>query len=673
MTEPMWVPDATQVAATRMDRFRREAEAAAGRDLPGTVELHEWSVREPDAFWRLVWDFFGIVGEPGSVAAVPSTLPDAVFFPDASLNLAENLLALAPAEGPAVITLTEAGDGVAITGEITRDELVARVAAMAAALRQRGVRPGDRVAIVLPVGVDALTATLGALAVGGAVTTAAPEFGSTAILDRFGQLDPVVLIATTSYAWAGRRHDRTAELVEIARSLESLKAVIVVPGVDDPTSPVDPDVVESAGLAARMVAGSSRLLRVDLMSEALAEHAGAQPHYERLPFDHPAYVMFSSGTTGKPKCLVHRAGGVLLKNLTESALHCDVRPGDRMMFFTTTGWMMWNWTVSALATGATIVMYDGAPNHPDLLSLFTTAAVTSATHLGLSARLLDVMRTSDEHPGAVPGLDSLRSILITGSPLSELTATWLSGEFDGRVLVAPISGGTDLLGCFCGSDPTRPAYPGEMQGPILGIDFDVVDDDGNPCPPGATGELVCRQPFPSVPLGIWDDDDRSRLISTYFDTYPGIWRHGDLASWTERGGIVIHGRSDATLNAGGVRIGTGEIYGALDDIPELAELLAFGQNWDGDTRVVLLVVLAPGASLDDQLRNRIKTSLRTRCSPRHVPAKIVAVESLPRTLTGKIAEIAAAEAVNGRPVRGRDALANPEVLDVIAALPDLQD
>ena len=408
------------------------------------------------------------------------------------------------------------------------------------------------------------------------------------------------------------------------------------------------------------------------LRDSMHAQKGAEPEYVRLPFDHPAYVLFSSGTTGKPKCLIHRAGGVLLKHLTEVGLHSDCGPGDRMMFYSTTSWMMWNWQVSALATGATLVMHDAAANFPDILGVFTAARISGATHVGVGARLLDQIRHEGLdllRDGALP---DLRMILVTGSPLSESTAQWLADQVGPGVMINPVSGGTDLVGCFIGGNPTRPFYGGEMTGPILGCAIDVLDEEGNPVAPGGSGELVCTKPFPTVPLGIWGDDDGSRFRGTYFDTWPGIWAHGDHASWTENGGMIIHGRSDATLNAGGVRIGTAEIYAALDDFPEITDAITFGQEWDGDTRIVLIIVLADGYDLDEDLRARIKSALRSRCSPRHVPAVLAAASSVPRTRTGKLSEIAIRDTVNGRIVKGREALANPESLDEIAALPDLR-
>lgn len=671
--EPIWRPDPDRIAAANVTRFAAFAAVRTARDLDDFEQLHAWSIEQPDEFWSAVWDFYDVVGERGETASIDVELPGATFFPGARLNLAENCLRPRDGEGRDVVVQTaEVGDGVAVVASLTREELEERVAETAAALRARGVVAGDRVALVLPVGIDALVVTLAALAVGAVVSSASPEFGVPAIVDRFGQLDPVVLVVTTSYRFHGKRFDREEHLVDLVRELPSLRSVLVVPGADDPTSPIDPDVVDITRISALCVAGSSRILRVDTLASAQHACAGARPEYARLPFDHPAYVLFSSGTTGKPKCLVHRAGGVLVKHLVEVGLQADAGPGDRLCFYTTTGWMMWNWEVSALLTGATLVLHDGAPTFPELDALFDVAEIAELTHLGLGARLIDAMRTQGSRLRSGRGLDRLEMVLVTGSPLIEPAARWLAAELGPGVMVNSISGGTDLVGCFLAGLPTRPVYAGQLQGPSLGMATEVFDAEGEPTAHDEPGELVCRRTFPTVPLGIWGDEDGSRLRETYFTHFPGTWTHGDRTSRTPQGGFVIHGRSDATLNVAGVRIGTGEIYAALDHVPEVADALAFAQEWDGDTRMVLLVVLTPGTVWDEALAERIRVTLRERGSPRHVPAVIAEVPDLPRTLTGKLAEIAVADTVNGRPVRNRDALANPAALDHIAAVPELQ-
>ncbi len=667
---PVWQPDPARLADTRMDTFRRYVIERTGRELSDSAALHTWSVEQPGEFWDAVWDFFGVVGEKGGLVTEPATLPEAVFFPEARLNLAENILREIPerdAPGfPLVVFTSESGGDLTVTAELTRDLLLDEVASTAAALRDRGVRAGDRIAIVLPVSQAAYVVTLAALSIGAVVSSAAPEFGVPAIVDRFGQLDPVLLVATTSYHWAGKRFDRREHLVELARALPTLRSVLVVPGSDDLSSPVDPDVLDVTKIAALIAAGSGRALRVDSLAAAQAAHEGARMEFERLPLDHPAYVLFSSGTTGKPKCLIHRQGGVLIKHLVEAGLHGDAGPGDRFCFYTTTGWMMWNWAITIPATGATVVLHDGAPHFPDVDGMFTLADRAQLTHLGLGARLLDSMRTAGKVLTDDRDLSALRMVLVTGSPLTESTARWMTAQLGPEVMPNPISGGTDLVGCFIGGDPTRPVWAGEIPAAALGMDVDVFDEDGRPMTDDTAGELVCRNTFPTVPLGIWGDESGERLHSTYFERFPGVWTHGDLTSRTEHGGFVIHGRSDATLNVAGVRIGTGEIYSALEHVPGIVDSLVFAQSWDDDTRMILLVVLAPGASLDDELVRLIRSTLKERCSPRHIPGLILAVEALPRTLTGKLAEIAVADTVAGRPVRNRDALANPEALDAIA-------
>ncbi|NQW31394.1 MAG: acetoacetate--CoA ligase [Actinomycetales bacterium] len=664
MSAPTWSPEPIAAQLAQIASFERFARSS-GR-VPVDVRLHEWSVTDLDGFWSAVWDFYDVVGAKGEVAYRESMLPKAEFFPDARLNIAENMLREWPSSTQVrVIESGEVDSGVGIRAELSRDDLVARVAQFAAVLRARGVGVGDRIVLILPVGIDALVSNLGALAMGAVVSSVAPEFGAPAILDRIDQLDPSVLVAAADYNWNGSHFDRMANLVETISGLPSLRHVLLtrVHGDETGADPIHEAAMALAGLP----------VTVEGLPESMAEQTGVAPEYARLPFDHPAYVLFSSGTTGKPKCLIHRAGGVLLKHLTEVGLHSDCGTGDRMMFYSTTSWMMWNWQVSSLATGAALVMHDGAANYPDLLGLITAARLTGATHVGVGARLLDQIRHEGlDLLGGGP-LPKMRMILVTGSPLSESTAAWLAEQLGPQVMINPISGGTDLIGVFVGGDPTRPYFAGEMTGPNLGCDIDVLDDDGNSVSPGGSGELVCRKPFPTVPLGIWGDDDGSKFYGTYFDSWPGIWAHGDHASWTENGGIVIHGRSDATLNAGGVRIGTAEIYAAIEDIREITDAISFAQDWDGDTRIVLIVTLADGHELDADLRKRIKTAIRTRCSPRHVPQVLASASSVPRTRTGKLSEVAVRDAVNGRPVQGREALANPGSLDEIAAFPELRE
>jgi len=647
-----WEPSAEAIARTRMSAFHRAAAERSGQAVSATPDVHAWSVEQPGDFWSLVWDFFGVVGDKGGRAHVPSDLPTSIFFPDARLNFAENLLApWITSDEIAVVCTGESDACVAVREELTGRELCALVGSFAATLRRHGVQPGDRVGLILPVGAHALVCTLGALAVGAVVSSVSPEFGAPSIGDRLGQLEPTVLVAAPTYHWNGKDFSRGDNVAEVLADLPSVRVVIV-------TEPDD----------AIAVAATRSGAVVETLAEALSQPQA--PQFERLPFDHPAYVLFSSGTTGKPKCLIHRAGGVLLKHLVEVGLHADVQCGDRLMFYTTTSWMMWNWEISCLAVGATLVLHDGAPTYPDAASLFDVARVASATQLGLGARLLDHMRAENsvlrDHLGVAP----LRSVMVTGSPLSVPTAQWLAEQVGPDVMINPISGGTDLVGVFVGGDPTRPFRAGEMTGPMLGTAVDVWTDEGVTADDDEPGELVCTAPFPTVPVGIWGDATGDRLRQTYFDRWPGVWVHGDRASRSPEGGVAIHGRSDATLNVAGVRIGTAEIYAALADHPAVVDSLAFGQEWDGDTRIVLLVVTPTGHELDEVDQASIRSAIRSACSPRHVPAVIVDVPDLPRTQTGKISEIAVREAVHGREVKGLGALANPECLaTIVAAVP----
>jgi acetoacetyl-CoA synthetase len=458
--------------------------------------------------------------------------------------------------------------------------------------------------------------------------------------------------------YAGRRLDRTAVLREIAAGLPSLRAVAVVPELAGPGGALDLAGLPAPRLWPDVVAGGSAL----------------PLEFAQVPIDSPGFVLYSSGTTGAPKCIVHRGGGVLLKHLVEHRLHCDLRPGDVAFYYTTCGWMMWNWLVSALASQASLVLYDGSPFHPTPGAMFDLVDAEQVSLFGTSAKFLDAAAKAGLRPRDTHRLDSLRTVTSTGSPLSAEGFGYVYDAVKPDVHLASISGGTDIVGCFVLGDPTRPVRAGEIQGPGLGMAVDVVDGAGRSLAdrPGERGELVCRQPFPSMPLRFWADPDGARYDAAYFAKVDGVWAHGDFASWTAAGGMIIHGRSDATLNAGGVRIGTAEIYRQVEQLPEVVEALAVGQEWAGDTRIVLFVRLAPGARLDEALVDRIRRRLREQCSPRHVPARTVAVADLPRTRSGKLAELAVVDVVHGRPVRNTEALANPESLALFADLPELQ-
>jgi acetoacetyl-CoA synthetase len=647
MTDPLWLPDPTRVEASHLARFCHHV------GQPDYASLHRWSIDEPDAFWSAVWDRCGVIGIKGATVVARGTdMPTTRFFPDARLNVAENLLHGWDGDDPAIIAHDESGLRWALSGRALRSQ----VAAFAAGLRELGVSPGDRVAAWLPNAPEAIITMLSAASIGAVFSSCSPDFGTLGVLDRFGQIEPVVLVATDGYLYNGQPNDCLGRLAEIQAGLPSLRATVMVPGLTaDPTSGAE-EAISWAAFVER--------------------HAGAELTFDRFPFDQPWYVLYSSGTTGKPKCIVHRAGGLLLMHVKEHQLHTDIHRGDRVLYYTTTGWMMWNWLVSSLASGATVVTYDGSPLAPTPAHLFDIVDEEGVTMLGVSAKLIDAFAKEGLEPASTHGLGSLRTICSTGSPLSPEGFRYVYEHVKTDVHLASISGGTDLAGCFVAGDPTGPVWAGEIQRPALGMAVDVWSEDGRSMPPSTgAGELVCTEPFPSMPIGFWDDGPLGevgpRYRAAYFERFPGVWAHGDFASWTEHGGVVIHGRSDATLNPGGVRIGTADIYRVVEQQPDVLEALVFGQQWDSDVRIVMAVRLRPGVSLDDELAARMRRAIRVALSPRHVPAVIVAVDDLPRTRSGKLVELAVADAVSGRPVRNREAIANPEAIDAIAGLPEL--
>ena len=649
--QALWTPSPERIAGSAMHRFMV---SCGFEDYPS---LHRWSIDEPEAFWAALWDWCGLPGfDQGTghgerVLVRGATLPEARFFPDARLNVAEIILDGRGADDDDImfVSLDETGRRLVSTRAGIRHQ----VAVVAAALRADGVAVGDRVAAWMPNVTETMVVMLAAASIGAVFSSTSPDFGVDGVLDRFAQIEPTVLVAADGYHYGGKRLDCLQRLAEIRDGLASLRRVVIVSNL-------------GADLSRASASGATT------WDEWLAPHAGAALAFEELPFDHPWYVLFSSGTTGVPKCIVHRCGGVLLQHLKEQQLHCDIGPGDRVAYYTTCGWMMWNWLASVPASGATAVLYDGSPFHPGASALSDLAQQEELTFLGVSAKYLDSVRKDGYRPVDHHDLGSLRTIASTGSPLSPETFAWVYEAFPADVHLASISGGTDLCACFVAGDPTSPVFAGEIQRPGLGMAVEIFDDAGSPVPVDERGELVCASPFPSMPLGFWGDDDGSRYRAAYFDKMPGVWSHGDFASWTVHGGVIVHGRSDTTLNPGGVRIGTAEIYRRVEQIPSVLESLVFGQDWQDDTRIVLLVRLVAGTALTDELVAEIKHTIRVGCTPRHVPAVVLAVADLPRTRSGKLAELAVSDAVNGRVVRNTSALANPESLDVIASLPELR-
>ncbi len=643
--KPLWQPDPATVDRTGMARFMQ----ATGHASYG--DLWQWSVDRPEAFWPALWDFCGAVGDRGERVVVDGDqMPGARWFPEARLNYAENLLA-GDTAGEALVFWGEDK----VKRRLSRAELSAEVARLQQFLIEAGVGAGDRVAGYLPNLPETLVAMLATTALGAIWSSASPDFGVQGVLDRFGQIEPKVLVCVDGYWYNGKPVDCLAKNAEVVARLPSLARTVVVPYLS-----AAPDIGSIAGAI-----GWQDIPAVD------GKNA---PIFTRVAFDHPLFIMFSSGTTGVPKCIVHGHGGVLLQHLKEHCLHSDVRPGDRVFYFTTCGWMMWNWLVSGLAAGATLLLYDGSPFAAGGTVLFDYAAAEKMTHFGTSAKFIDAAAKLGLTPGSTHDLAALRAMMSTGSPLSPEGFDWVYGAVKPDLLLASISGGTDIVSCFVLGNPLLPVWRGEIQCRGLGMAVDVFDDDGRPVR-GEKGELVCTKPFPVMPVGFWNDPDGRKYHAAYFERFANIWCHGDFSEITSHDGVIIYGRSDATLNPGGVRIGTAEIYRQVEQLPEILESLVIGQDWPpgkfDDVRVVLFVKLQPGHQLDAGLIERVKKQIRDNTTPRHVPAKVVAVADIPRTKSGKIVELAVRNVVHDRPVKNVEALANPEALEYFRGRPEL--
>jgi acetoacetyl-CoA synthetase len=627
----LWEPTAEGIAASSMRRFMD-----AVPDVPESYDdLWQWSIGDRAGFWSAVWDFCGVIASAPATSVIGrEAMPGTEWFPGARLNFAENLLK-GDAEALAIVAITEEGGGEALD----RRELRSRVARAQEGLRRLGVEPGDRVAGLVTNGTEAVVAMLATAAIGAIWSSCSPDFGPLGVIDRFGQIQPKVLITVDGYPYNGSVH-RVADTVNQAlASIASIEHVVVIDRV-------------GGGIDAPNTISWDGLLAGD----------AAEPEYGQLPFDHPLYIMYSSGTTGRPKSIVHGAGGTLLKHLSEHVLHCDIRPGDRLFWFTTCGWMMWNWLVSGLAAGAAIVLYDGSPSHPTLARLWKIAEQAGITHFGTSPKFLAANANAGLVPGEEADLSSIRWIGSTGAPLLPEQFDWVYENLPTRIQLASVSGGTDIIGCFASGVPILPVRRGELQARNLGMAVEAWDETGHPVV-GVKGELVCTRPFVSMPVGFWDDDDGSKYHDAYFAEFEGVWTHGDFIEVRPEGGVVIYGRSDTTLNPGGVRIGTAEIYRAIEPLTEVIDSIAVGRDSRGDVEVVLFVLLAEGLSLDDGLRERIVDRIRTMTTPRHVPRRIIQVDDIPYTISGKKVEKAVRQVLAGQPTTNRDALMNPEALD----------
>jgi acetoacetyl-CoA synthetase len=649
MDQPLWRPSPERIAAANLTSFAEAVRARWGVAAADYPALYRWSVEQPERFWVSVWDFCEVIAETRGEAVLerPDRMPGARFFPDARLNFAENLLRRRDA-APALVFWGENR----VKRTLSHRELYQAVSRTARALEAEGVGAGDRVAGYLPNLPEAVIAMLATASLGAIWSSCSPDFGVQGVLDRFGQIEPKVLFAADGYYYGGKTLDCLEKVREIAGRLPGPPRVVVVPYTRD--APPLEGVAEAA-----------------MLEDFLRPFAPGEIPFRRLPFDHPLYILYSSGTTGAPKCIVHGAGGTLLQHLKEHRLHTDLKPGQRLFYFTTCGWMMWNWLASGLASGATLMLYDGSPFYPRGSILFDFIDAEGINVFGTSAKFIDSVRKLGLEPARTHRLDSLQAILSTGSPLVAEGFDYVYEKVKPDLCLSSISGGTDIISCFVLGNPVLPVWRGEIQCRGLGMKVEVFDEAGRPVT-GRKGELVCTAPFPSMPLGFWNDPEGAKYRAAYFEKFPGVWWHGDYVELTPHDGMVIYGRSDAVLNPGGVRIGTAEIYRQVEQLDEVVESLVVGQDWDNDVRVVMFVRLREGLVLDPALEARIRERIRANTTPRHVPAKIVQVSDIPRTRSGKIVELAVRDVVHGRPVKNLEALANPEALEQFRDRPELK-
>jgi acetoacetyl-CoA synthetase len=645
MDKPLWEPGKERVERANMNRFIRFVREQTGNeDIRRYAPLYDFSVRQPERFWQFVWEFCGIraSGDFDDVLVDGDKMPGAKWFPNVRLNFAQNLLRFKD-DRLALVARNEWGH----KREFTYAELHDEVARLAHALRASGVSAGDRVAGFLPNIPETVIAMLATTSLGAVWSSCSPDFGISGVVDRFGQIAPKVLFTADCYGYGGKKFDCLEKIRGVLPKIPGVEKVVVIPYSGD-------------------------AVKLDGIPQAIAwpDFVGSEKRaleFTPTAFDHPLYVMYSSGTTGVPKCIVHGAGGTLIQHLKELVLHTDLKREDKIFYYTTCGWMMWNWLVSSLAVGATVVLYDGSPFHPDGSVLWDLVDECGISVFGTSAKWIAAVEKAGIKPRETHKLLNLKTILSTGSPLADESFEYVYRDVKERVMLSSISGGTDIISCFALGNPLLPVYRGELQCRGLGMKVEILDESGQPVHE-QKGELACTAPFPSMPIYFWNDASGEKYRSAYFSKFPNIWCHGDHALLTERDGVIIYGRSDATLNPGGVRIGTAEIYRQVEQLPEVLESIAVGQDWDNDVRVILFVRLREGATLDDGLRDRIKRQIRDNTTPRHVPAKILQVADIPRTISGKITELAVREVIHGRPVKNTDALANPQALKLFEAL-----
>ncbi len=648
MTHPLWSPATERVQNAGISRFMRLIRQQRDPAVVDYQSLHRFSIESPKAFWRAVWEFGDVIGYAGERTVEDfDRMPGAQWFPDASLNFAENLLRFRD-DRQALVFKSETG----VSYSLTYGELYQQVAGVAAALRQFGIEPGDRVAAYMPNLPETIIAMLAATSIGAIWSSCSPDFGINGVVDRLGQIKPKVLFCAAAYTYNGKQHDCLANVAEVQARIESIQKTIVTPYIAS-----NPDL--------------TRLENAELLS-SFSDESASEIEFTRLPFNHPVYILYSSGTTGVPKCITHGAGGTLLQHLKELLLHTDLKRSDRFFYYTTCGWMMWNWMVSGLATGASVILYEGSPFHPGPEAMFDLIDDQRISVFGTGAKAISAWQKAGVNARESHSLQSLNTLLSTGSPLAPESFDYVYSDIKKDICLSSIAGGTDIVSCFAAGCPALPVYRGEIQCLGLGMAVEILLDDGSVANVNETGELCCVQSFPSMPVCFWGDEDGSKYHAAYFEQFPNVWAHGDFAEITEHGGLVILGRSDATLNPGGVRIGTAEIYRQVESLEEVVESVCIGQDWDDDVRVVLFVCLRDGVVLDDDLQTRIRKVVRKNATPRHVPSRIVQIEDIPRTVSGKIVELAVRNVVHNRPVKNIDALANPQALELFKNLPELQ-
>ena len=646
MSKLLWKPSEQRIKDSNMYRFMQEVNHTYGTHFDDYTALYQWSVENIETFWAEIWRFAGIKASTGYEKVIddPTRMPGAHWFPGSRLNFAENLLHRR--EATALIFRGE--DTVRRT--LTYRQLYTATARVAASLRAAGVVPGDRVVGFMPNMPESIIAMLAAVSLGATWSSCSPDFGIKGVLDRFGQTRPKVLFCADGYFFKGKAINSLDKIAGIIKELPSIEKIVVVPYTQE-----RPDLAN---------------LPHAVHYSDFTQNDAEEIEFAQLPFEHPLYIMYSSGTTGLPKCMVQSAGGVLLNQLKELILHTDLKPKDTIFYFTTCGWMMWNWQTASLAVGATLVLYDGNPFHPGPDALWRMAQDEKITIFGTSAGYIAALKNAGVRPGKQFDLGPLKTLLSTGSPLSKDDFHFIYREVKEDLQLSSISGGSDLNGCFALGNPTGAVYEGELQCRGLGLKVFAYDESGKPVV-GKQGELVCTLPFPSMPVYFWDDEDGVKYRSAYFEKFPGVWTHGDFIEVTERGGLIMYGRSDATLNPGGVRIGTAELYRVMDQLEEIEDCVVVGQEWKGDIRVILFVKMKPGFDLTSDLQKRIRENIRTNASPRHVPAKILTAPDIPYTLNMKKVEMAVQKMIHGREVKNRDALKNPEALDFFTNLTEL--